>query len=245
MKHPTTSQWYVTETNQWYVSTTSHYYVSTTSSVSHKPNTQITLLWYVSTTCVGVTLLRRSLRFQVTLVYRIIASPPIINFWEIYQPPLSPQFYSNRPIINFKDFTKSRNQKSQIFCMEQQKGVNDLLSKYCIVINCFQIKQPATFFVIVLHVCISLMEKNLKKTCIFFQETYKFTYIYTFAFIMYVVSIILLLINIVINIGTKKKIVLFFPPPPLPKLFQPPYYQFLEKFPLPPPLFGTREYFLS
>ena len=118
MKHPTTSQWYVTETNQWYVSTTSHYYVSTTSSVSHKPNTQITLLWYVSTTCVGVTLLRRSLRFQVTLVYRIIASPPIINFWEIFQPPLPPQFYSNRPIINFKDFTKSRNQKSQIFCME-------------------------------------------------------------------------------------------------------------------------------
>ena len=43
---------------------------------------------------------------------------------------------------------------------------------------------------------------------------YKFTYIYTFAFIMYVVSIILLLINIVINIGTKKKIVLFFTPPP-------------------------------
>ena len=118
MKHPTTSQWYVTETNQWYVSTTSHYYVSTTSSVSHKPNTQITLLWYVSTTCVGVTLLRRSLRFQVTLVYRIIASPPIINFWEIFQPPLPPQFYSNRPIINFKDFTKSQNQKSQIFCME-------------------------------------------------------------------------------------------------------------------------------
>ena len=36
--------------------------------------------------------------------------------------------------------------------------------------NGFWIKQPATFFVIVLHVCISLMEKILKKTCIFFQE---------------------------------------------------------------------------
>ena len=40
---------------------------------------------------------------------------------------------NNRPpptIINFKDFSKSQNQKSQIFCMEQQKGVNELLSKY-------------------------------------------------------------------------------------------------------------------
>ena len=29
MKHPTTSQWYVTKTSQWYVSLTSHQYVST------------------------------------------------------------------------------------------------------------------------------------------------------------------------------------------------------------------------
>ena len=36
MKHPTTSQWYLTKTSQWYVSTTSQYYVSTTSPVSPK-----------------------------------------------------------------------------------------------------------------------------------------------------------------------------------------------------------------
>ena len=36
MKHPTTSQWYVTKTSQWYVSTTSHYYVPATSPVSPK-----------------------------------------------------------------------------------------------------------------------------------------------------------------------------------------------------------------
>ena len=36
MKHPTTSQWYVTKTSQWYVSMMSHYYVSTTSPVSLK-----------------------------------------------------------------------------------------------------------------------------------------------------------------------------------------------------------------
>ena len=40
MKHPTTSQWYVTKTSQWYVSTMSHYYVSKTSPVSPKWNTQ-------------------------------------------------------------------------------------------------------------------------------------------------------------------------------------------------------------
>ena len=36
MKHPTTSQWYVTKTSQWYVSMMSHYCVSTTSPVSLK-----------------------------------------------------------------------------------------------------------------------------------------------------------------------------------------------------------------
>ena len=40
MKHPTTSQWYVTKTSQWYLSTTSHYYVPTKSPVSPKWNTQ-------------------------------------------------------------------------------------------------------------------------------------------------------------------------------------------------------------
>ena len=44
------------------------FYVSTTSPVSPKRSTQMTLLWYVSTPPrVGVTLLRRSLRSQVTL----------------------------------------------------------------------------------------------------------------------------------------------------------------------------------
>ena len=36
VKHPTTSQWYVTKTSQLHVSTTCHYYVSTTSPLSHK-----------------------------------------------------------------------------------------------------------------------------------------------------------------------------------------------------------------
>ena len=36
IKHPTTSQWYVTKTSQWYVSTTSHLHVSTASLVSPK-----------------------------------------------------------------------------------------------------------------------------------------------------------------------------------------------------------------
>ena len=40
MKHPMTSQWYVTRTSQWYVSTMSHWYVSTTSPVTPKRNTQ-------------------------------------------------------------------------------------------------------------------------------------------------------------------------------------------------------------
>ena len=32
--------------------------------------------------------------------------------------PPPPQFYSKPPIINFKDFSKSQNQNSQIFCLE-------------------------------------------------------------------------------------------------------------------------------
>ena len=40
MKHPTTSQWYVTKTSKWNVSLMSHQYVSTTSSVNLKRNTQ-------------------------------------------------------------------------------------------------------------------------------------------------------------------------------------------------------------
>ena len=44
------------------------FYVSTTSPVSPKRSTEMTLLWYVSTPPrVGVTLLRRCLRSQVTL----------------------------------------------------------------------------------------------------------------------------------------------------------------------------------
>ena len=66
MKHPTTSQWHVTKTSQWYVSTTSNYYVSTTSPVSPKWNTQQRCCG-TSPSHVGVTLLWRSLRFQVTL----------------------------------------------------------------------------------------------------------------------------------------------------------------------------------
>ena len=62
MKHPMTSQWYVTKTSQWYVFTTSywyvvmtshgdvmmrsHQYVSTTSQTSLKWNTQ----WHLSAT---------------------------------------------------------------------------------------------------------------------------------------------------------------------------------------------------
>ena len=121
MKHPTTSQWYVTETDQWYVSTTSHHYVSTTSSVSHKPNTQITLLWYVSTTCVGVTLLRRSLRFQVTLVYRIIASPPIINFWEIFQPPPHPNFIPTALLLISKILPSHKIKSHRFFVWNSKK----------------------------------------------------------------------------------------------------------------------------
>ena len=40
MKHPMTSQWYITKTSQWYVSATFHYYVSTKSPVNPKWNTQ-------------------------------------------------------------------------------------------------------------------------------------------------------------------------------------------------------------
>ena len=36
MKHPRTSQRYITKTSQWYVSTMFHYYVPTTSPVSPK-----------------------------------------------------------------------------------------------------------------------------------------------------------------------------------------------------------------
>ena len=36
MKHPKTSQWYVTKTSQWYLSTTCHYYVPKKSPVSPK-----------------------------------------------------------------------------------------------------------------------------------------------------------------------------------------------------------------
>ena len=39
MKHPTTSQCYVTKTSQWYVSMTPHYYIPATSPVSPKCNT--------------------------------------------------------------------------------------------------------------------------------------------------------------------------------------------------------------
>ena len=39
MKHPRTSQRYITKTSQWYVSTMFHYYVPTTSPVSPKWNT--------------------------------------------------------------------------------------------------------------------------------------------------------------------------------------------------------------
>ena len=66
MKHPTKSQWYVTKTFQCYVSTMSHYYVSTTSPVSPKWNTQQRCCG-TSPPRLGVTLLRRSLRLQVTL----------------------------------------------------------------------------------------------------------------------------------------------------------------------------------
>ena len=40
IKHPITSQWYISKTSQWYVSTTFHYYVSTMSSVGRKWSTQ-------------------------------------------------------------------------------------------------------------------------------------------------------------------------------------------------------------
>ena len=76
------------------------------------------------------------LRTQIcTLVYRIIVPPRLLSFGKFSNPIFGkfsnpPNFISTPPIINLKDFSKSQKQKSQIYCMEQQKGVNELLSKY-------------------------------------------------------------------------------------------------------------------
>ena len=61
--------------------------------------------------------------------------PRLLSFGKFSNPifgkfPNPPNFISTPAIINLKDFSKSQKQKSQIYCMEQQKGVNELLSKY-------------------------------------------------------------------------------------------------------------------
>ena len=61
--------------------------------------------------------------------------PRLLSFGKFSNPIFGkfsnpPNFISTPPIINLKDFSKSQKQKSQIYCMEQQKGVNELLSKY-------------------------------------------------------------------------------------------------------------------